>query len=58
MEGFEQRIRARIEELKGIREQAMAQINAAAGAIGELEALLQPAKEMDKPVENPLGDPE
>jgi hypothetical protein len=47
MEGFETRIRARIEELKGIREQAMAQVNAAAGAIGELEALLVPAKAMD-----------
>jgi hypothetical protein len=42
MEGFEQRIRARIEELKAIREQAVAQVNAAAGAIGELEALLVP----------------
>jgi hypothetical protein len=39
---FEQRIRARIEELRAIREQAMAQVNAAAGAIGELEALLVP----------------
>ena len=58
MENFEARIRARLEELKGIRENAMAQVNAASGAIGELEALLQPAKEMDKPVENPLGDPE
>lgn len=47
MDTFEARIRARIEELKAIREQAVAQVNAAAGAIGELEALLQPAKETE-----------
>jgi len=51
----EERIRARIEELKEQRDrflqEANQQIAAANGAIGELEALLQPEPEAEKEAE-------
>ena len=49
---MEERIRARIEALKAQRDQFVAEANqqiaAANGAIGELEALLQPEPEAEK----------
>jgi hypothetical protein len=78
MEGFEARIRVRLEELKGAQEEIGAKIKqcdeqlnnwakdravhignaqVVAGGINELEGLLIPAKEMDKPVPNPIGEP-
>jgi len=51
----EERIRARIEELKAQRDrflqEANQQIAAANGAIGELEALLRPEPEAEKEAE-------
>lgn len=40
---MEERIRQRLEELRQLREQLVGQLNACNGAIGELEALLEPA---------------
>lgn len=43
-----ERMRARLVELKAIRENLVKQISACNGAIGEMTAILEPAKEIIK----------
>ena len=45
---IEERMRARLAELKAIREQLATQIAACNGAIGEMTAILEPVKETAK----------
>jgi hypothetical protein len=42
MADLEERLRKRLEELKTLQAQTLAQLNAINGAIGEIEAILNP----------------
>ena len=46
-DSMRERIEKRIEELKAIREQLIAQLNACNGSIAEMEALLKPEEAIE-----------